>query len=393
VDFDLPESAIAVHEGVSTIGTRYGPEYWDRCDADERWPEEIWRDLADGGWLALTVPEQYGGAGHGLLELTVAAEALAASGAGSTGAFLYLLTPAFGALTIARHGTPEQRQALLSGLAAGELETCFALTEEESGSNVLEISTQAHRSGDDFVVTGQKAWVTGVERTRYMILAVRTTPVSEAITRSSGFTILLVDVEEAVANGTLIYEPIPKIGNNAAASSTVFFDELRVPAANVIGDVDKGSTVLWDILNPERIIAAGGAVGSADLSLRIACDYAGERAPFGRPIGAEQGIAFPLARIKAQTELARLMTYKAAWMWDNHRPCGSEANIANLTAADTGWQAADRMFQIHGAKAYARHSTVARLLHDARIGRTIPITEELSLAHIAEHRLGLPRCH
>lgn len=391
MDFDLPESIIAVREGVSKIGMRYGPEYWDRCDADERWPEEIWQELSDDGWLALAIPEQYGGAGQGLLELTVAAEALATSGAGSTGAILYLLAPAFGALTIARHGTPEQKRALLPGLASGEFETCFALAEGESGSNVSEISTQARRSGDDFVVTGQKFWITGVDRTRYMILAARTTPAAESSPRSSGFTILLVDVEEAVAKGTLLYEPTPKIGNNTAASSTVFFEELRVPAANVIGTIDKGLTVLWDILNPERIIAAAGAIGSADLALKLACDHAKNRTPFGRPIGAKQGIAFALARIEAQTELARLMTYKAAWMWDHHRPCDSEASIANLTAADAGWQAADRVFQIHGANAYARHSTVARLLRDARVGRTTPTTEELCLAHIAQHRLDLPK--
>lgn len=393
MDFDLPESAISVRDGISKIGMRYGPEYWDRCDADERWPEEIWHELIDGGWLTLAVPEQYGGAGQGLLELTVAAETLAASGAGATGALLYLLSPAFGALVIERHGTPEQKHALLSGPAAGEFETCLALTDGGSGGDVPQISTQARRSGDDFVVTGQHAWITGVERTRYMILAARTAPAAEVTAPGCGFTILLVDVEKAVADGTLVYEPTTKTGNNVTASSTVLFDEVRVPDANVIGTVNEGFTVLWDILDAERTIAAAGAVGGADLALQVACDHVSRRPPLSRAVGAEAGIAFPLARIKTQTELARLMTYQAAWLWDRHRPCGSAADIANLTAADAGWQAADRMFQIHGAGAYARQSTAARLLRDARVGRTIPITEEQSLARVAQDSLGLPKSH
>ncbi len=393
MDFDLPESAIAVRDGVAAIGARHGLDYWDRCDADGRWPEEVWRALADGGWLGLAVPEEYGGGGQGLLELAVAAETLAASGAGAASSFLYLLTPAFGALTIARHGTDEQKRALLPALAAGESETCFAITEPDAGSNAIEIATHARREGDDFVVTGQKIWISGVERARHMVLVSRTIPAAEARPRVNGFTILLLDIEEAVAKGTLSYRPIPKLGTNTVASNLVFLDEVRVPAANVIGEVDRGFAVLWDILNPERVVAAAGAVGCGELSLRIACDYARDRAPFGRPIGANQAVAFPLAQVKAQVELARLMTYKAAWLWDRQRPCGSEANIAKLTAAEAAWQAADRMFQTHGGMAYSLEYPVARLFRDARIGKSIPVAEELVLAHIAQHELNLPKSY
>jgi acyl-CoA dehydrogenase len=393
VDFDLPESAVAVRDGVAAIGARHGLDYWDRCDADKRWPEEVWRELADGGWLGLAVPEEYGGGGQGLLELAVAAETLAASGAGAASSFLYLLTPAFGALTIARHGTEEQKRALLPALAAGESETCFAITEPDAGSNAINISTQARREGDAFVVTGQKIWISGVERAHHMVLVTRTIPVAEAKPRLNGFTILLVDIEEAVAEGTLTYRPIPKLGTNTVASNMVFLDGVRVPAANVIGEVDQGFAVLWDILNPERIVAAAGSVGCGELALRVACDYAKERAPFGRPIGANQAVAFPLAQVKAQVELARLMTHKAAWLWDRQRPCGSEANIAKLTAAEAAWQAADRMFQAHGGMAYSLEYPVARLFRDARIGKSIPVAEELVLAHIAQHELGLPKSY
>jgi acyl-CoA dehydrogenase len=393
VDFDLPESALAVRDGVAAIAARYDLGYWDRCDAEKRWPEEVWSALAGGGWLGLAVPEEYGGAGQGLLELAVAAETLAASGAGAAASFLYLLTPAFGALTIARHGTEEQKRALLPALATGESETCFAITEPDAGSNAVQIATHARRDGDDFLVSGQKIWISGVERARHMVLVARTIPAAEAKPRVSGFTILLVDLEEAVAAGTLSYRPIPKLGTNTVASNMVFLDDVRVPAANVLGRVDEGFAVLWDILNPERIVASAGAVGLGELSLRVACDYAKDRAPFGRPIGANQAVAFPLARVKAQVELARLMTYKAAWLWDQRRPCGSEANIAKLTAAEAAWQAADRMFQTHGGMAYSLEYPVARLFRDARIGKNIPVAEELVLAHIAQHELGLPRSY
>ncbi|XVQ15237.1 acyl-CoA dehydrogenase family protein [Spirillospora sp. CA-255316] len=394
MDFDLPESAIAVREGVTKIAGRYGQDYWDECDTAKRWPEEVWRELVRGGWHSLAIPEEHGGAGQGLLELAVALESLAAGGAGGAASFMYLLTPAFGGLTITRHGTEEQRREFLPAIAAGELETCFAITEPDAGSNAIGIATHARREpGGDFLVSGQKIWISGVERADFMVLVTRTIPAAEAKPRTAGFTVLLVDVKEAVAQGTLTYQPIPKLGTNTVASSTVFLDEVRVPAGRVLGQVDQGFAVLWDILNPERILAAAGGVGSGELVLEIACAYARERAPFGKPIGANQGVAFPLAKTKAQLELARLMTYKAAWLWDRGRPCGSEANVAKLTAADAAWQAADRAFQTHGGMAYSLEYPVARMFRDARIAKNIPVAEEMVLAHIAQHELGLPRSY
>ncbi|RSN68678.1 MULTISPECIES: acyl-CoA dehydrogenase family protein [Actinomadura] len=393
MDFDLPESAIAVRDGVRAIAGKYDQEYWSRCDAEKRWPEEVWRELVAGGWHSLAIPEEHGGAGQGLLELAVALESLAEGGAGGAASFMYLLTPAFGGLTIARHGTEAQRAEFLPKIAAGELETCFAITEPDAGSNAMNISTQARRDGDGYLVTGQKIWISGMERADFLVLVTRTIPAAEARPRTAGFTVLLVDIKEAVEAGTLTYQPIPKLGTNTVASSMVFLDDVRVPADRVLGEPDQGFAVLWDILNPERILAAAGGVGSGELVLRIACDYARDRAPFGRPIGANQGIAFPLARIKAQVELARLMTYKAAWLWDRGRPCGSEANIAKLTAADAAWQAADRAFQTHGGMAYSLEYPVARMFRDARIAKNIPVAEELVLAHIAQHELGLPRSY
>ncbi len=393
MDFNLPETATAVREGVAAIGARYDHSYWDRCEQDKRWPAEVWAELAKGGWLGLCVPQEYGGGGQGLLELAVATETLSSSGAGSGSSFIYLLTPGFGALTISTHGTEEQKRELLPGLAAGELQTCFAITEPDAGSDALRITTQARRDGSDFLVRGQKVWITGVQRADYMLLVTRTIPAAEAKPRTSGFTVLLVDVKEAATAGTLTYQPIPKLGWNTAPSNMVFLDDVRVPSHRVLGEVDRGFAVLWDILNPERIIVAASAVGAAIAALEVTCDYARGREVFGRPIGANQAIAFPLAQIKAKTELARLMTYKAAWLFDRHRPCGNEANIAKLTATQASWEAADRAFQTFGGMAYSLDYPVARMFRDARIGRIAPVTEELILAHIATHELGLPRTY
>jgi acyl-CoA dehydrogenase len=396
MDFDLPESAQAVREGVAAVAARYDHAYWSRCEAEHRFPTEAWRDLADGGWIGLTVPEEHGGGGAGMLELAVACETLAASG-GTAGIFLYILTPGFGATTLARHGTEEQQRTILPGVADGSTQFCFALTEPDAGSNAIEIRTSARREGDELVVRGQKIWISGIENAAWMLVVARTTSAEDAQeqlgSRTGGFTILLVDVAEARAAGTLTWTPIPKMGGNVVTSSQVFLDDVRVPMSRVVGEVDQGFRVLWDVLNPERILAAAGGVGAADAALALAADYARERVVFGRPIGANQGIAFPLAQVRAKTELARLMTYQAAWLFDQGRPCGNEANIAKLTGSQVAWEAADRAFQTYGGMAYSQEHPVERLFRDARIGRNIPVAEELILAHIGTQMLDLPRSY
>lgn len=392
MDFTLPDTALAVRDGLARTVASFDHDYWSRCDAEHRFPEEAWRALGDGGWLGLVVPEEFGGGGQGLLELAVACETLAASGA-TQGTFLYILTPGFGAMTLARHGTPEQQAELLPGVATGDVEFSLGLTEPDAGSNALAISTRARRDGDDFLVSGQKIWISGVDRADWMIAVTRTVPAADASPRTHGFTLLLIDVPEALAAGTLRYDPIDKLGGNIVTSSQVFFDDVRVPAHRVIGTVDEGFGVLWDILNPERILAAAGGVGGAEAALDLAVGYAKEREVFGRPIGANQAIQFPLAQIKAKTELARLMTYKAAWLFDQGLPCGTETSIAKLTGAQAAWEAADRAFQTFGGMAYAKELPVERLFRDARIGKNIPVSEELVLAHIGTQVLGLPRSY
>ncbi len=392
MDFELPESALAVREGVAAVAAKYDHAYWSRCEEEHRFPQEAYDDLAAGGWFGLAVPEEYGGGGQGLLELAVANETLCASG-GTAGSFFYITTPGFGGMTITRHGTEEQKQGILPGLATGRLQFCLALTEPDAGSNAIEITTSARRDGDDFLIKGQKVWISNVENADWMVAVTRTIPAAEAKPRVAGFTLFLVDVKEALAAGTLTYQPIPKMGSNILCSSQVFFDDVRVPAENVIGEVDMGFAVLWDVLNPERILAAAGGMGAADAALDVACQYAREREVFGRPIGANQAIQFPLAQIKAKTELGRLMAYKAAWLFDRQQPCGSEANIAKLTGAQVAWEAANQAFQTLGGMAYSKEYPVERMFRDARIGKNIPVAEELVLAHIGTQVLGLPKSY
>lgn len=392
MDFDLPESALAVREGVGAVAARYDNAYWSRCEEEHRFPQEVFDELASGGWFGLCVPEEYGGGGQGLLELAVANETLCASG-GLAGTFFYITTPGFGAMTLTRHGTDEQKQRILPDLAEGKVQFCLALTEPDAGSNALAIRTSARRDGDELVVNGQKVWISNVENADWMVLVTRTTPAAEASPRTAGFTLLLVDVRKALAAGTLTYQPIPKMGSNILASSQVFLDDLRVPVENVIGEVDAGFAVLWDVLNPERILAAAGGVGSAQAALDVACDYAREREVFGRAIGSNQAIQFPLAQVKAKLELGRLMTYKAAWLFDQGKPCGNEANIAKLTGSQVAWEAADQAFQTLGGMAYSKEYPVERMFRDARIGKNIPVAEQLVLAHIGTQVLGLPRSY
>lgn len=396
MDFDLPESALAVQEGVAAVAAKYDHAYWSRCEEEHRFPREVFDDLGAGGWFGLCVPEEYGGGGQGLLELAVANMTLCASG-GVAGTFFYVTTPGFGAMTLTRHGSEEQKQRILPGLAEGSLQFCLALTEPDAGSNAIEIKTAARRDGDEFVLKGQKVWISNVENADWMVAVTRTIPAAETkergLPRTAGFTLFLVDVKEALAAGTLSYTPIPKMGSNILHSSQVFLDDVRVPAANVIGEVDAGFAVLWDVLNPERILAASGGVGTADAALRIASDYAREREVFGRPIGANQGLQFPLAQIKAKAELGRLMTYKAAWLFDQGRPCGNEANVAKLTGAQVGWEAANQAFQTLGGMAYSKEYPVERIFRDARIAKNIPVAEELVLAHIGTQMLGLPKSY
>ncbi len=381
-------SVEAVREGLRDVCSGFDLDYWMVADRDRRFPEEFWAELAKGGWTGLVVPEEYGGQALGMTEVTAAVEEIAAGGAGQAGSLFYVLTPVFGAIPISLHGTPAQKERILPGIASGDIEFCMALTEPDAGSNTLRIRTRARRDGDVFVVNGSKVWITGVERADWMLLVCRTAEYDE--TRPTfGITLLLVELP---ADG-LTYRSIDKMGTRFVHSNEVFFDDVVIPAENVLGEVDHGMRVLFDVLNPERIAGAAGGIGHARLAQRLAVEYAKQRAPFGTPIGAYQGVAFPLAQLRADLEAARLLTYEAARLFDRGEPCGGEFAMAKLLASQVSDRSADQAFRTHGGMAYAREYHVERLVRDGKIARVGPVSEELALAHIAQHVLGLPKSY
>ena len=389
MDFNLPDTAVAVREGVLRAMSGFDHAYWSRLEEEHRFPEEAWAALAEGGWLGLSVPEEFGGGGQGLLELAVANETLASTGA-TQGTFLYILTPGFGAMTITRHGTDEQKKEILPGLAAGDTQFCLALTEPDAGSNALAITTQARQDGDDFLITGQKIWISGVDRADWMVAITRTISAAEAKPRTAGFTAFLIDVKEALAAGTLTYQPIPKMGSNIVTSSQVFFDDVRVPAHRVIGEVNKGFAVLWDVLNPDassRLPVAWARptqrwTSPATTPASARCSAADRRQP-GDPVpaGADQG----QDRAGPTDDLQSCVAVRPG------PPLRNETNVAKLTGAQVAWEAADQAFQTFGGMAYSKEFPIERLFRDARIGKNIPVAEELILAHIGTQMLHLPR--
>jgi acyl-CoA dehydrogenase len=377
-----------IHASIQDICKGFDLDYWERMDRDVRFPLEFWRALGDAGLHGILVPRERGGLGLGMRALVAAIEETARGGVGQSGALFFVLSPVFGSLPISRYGTEEQQGTYLPGLATGEHEFSMALTEPEAGSNSLRITTTATRDGDDWVVSGRKIWISGVERARAMLLVARTSPYDRANPRH-GITLFLLD-HPASAKG-LTFTPMNKLALRVVHSHRLTFDNVRIPGGNVLGEVDNGLGILFDVLNPERIAGAAGALGHTDLCIRLAVERARGRAPFGKPIGAYQSIAFPLARLSAELEGARMLTYHAADTYDRGEPAVVETTNAKLVAAPVSERAAEHAFHVYGGMAFEREQHVERLLRDAKLNRTAPVTEELSLAHIAQHVLGLPR--
>ncbi len=389
MDFALTDEQRMVQQGVREVTRRFDLDYWREQDARHRFPEECWKALAEGGWLGLVIPPEYGGSGLGTLELALAIEELAASGAGAAAGFIFILNSVFGAVTIAKHGSDEQKRRYLPGLAAGTLEFCMALTEPGAGTNTPRITTTARRDGDSYVVNGQKVFISGVDRAGGMLLIARSSAVSASGKPTDGMSLFLLDPKSP----GLEVRPIDKLGVHSSSTNFCYFDNVRVPASGLVGEEGRGWRLLLDTLNPERIATTAACVGTGQLVLRLAVDYARQRSVFGAPIGAHQGLAFPLARHKAHLELARLMNHKAAWAFDHGQPCGAEANMAKYVAAEAAFQAADQAMQVHGGYGYTTEYHLERYWRDIRLFRIAPVTQEMTLNYVAEHVLGLPKSY
>ena len=388
MDFDPTDDERDVRQAVRALIRDFDDDYWMRCDREHRFPWEFYRVLAEGGWLGVAIPTEYGGAGKGISEAAIVLEEIAASGAAMNGCSAIHLT-IFGMNPVVRHGSEELRRSVLPRVASGELHVSFAVTEAGAGTDTTQIATRARRDGDDYVVTGSKVWISKAQEADYLLLLTRTIPIEECPRRTDGLTLLLAPLDRRHVE----IRPIPKMGRNAVDSNELTIDGLRVPVANRLGEEGDGFRHLLDGLNPERILLAHESVGIGRAAIRRAVAYACDRVVFGRPIGQNQGIAFPLAQASAQLDAAELLALKAAWLYDRGRPCAREANTAKLLAAEAAFLAADRALQTHGGFGYASEYHVERYFREARLMLIAPISQEMVLNYLAEHVLGLPRSY
>src|SRR6266542_430700 len=389
MDFAFSSEQRQLQQAVRSLVAPFDLRYWREKERAHAFPSELWHALGEAGWIGAAIPEDYGGGGLGMLELALVVEEACRAGGGSTVAQLFMLTPVFGGVSILKHGSAEQKRHFLPAIARGELDFCMALTAPEAGSNTLATRTVAVEERDCWRIDGQKIWISAVDQADWMLVVARTTPADAAPRRSFGLSLFLAPARDAAIRA----DPIEKLGTNCVQSFTVFFDGLRLPKDALLGQRDMGWQHILATLNTERIVTAAGCVAAGDLALDVASRYVSERSVFGRKVGANQGIAFPLARAKVQLELARLMNYKAAWLYDHDQECGAEANMAKLAAANAGFAAADRAIQALGGMGYASESGIERLWRDLRLFRFAPVSDEMILAYVAQSVLGLPRSY
>ncbi|WP_449469119.1 acyl-CoA dehydrogenase family protein [Sphingobium chungangianum] len=374
-----------IREGIRRLCARFPGAYWQELDAERRYPTEFVTALASEGWLSVLIPEEYGGSGLGLAAATAVLEEVHRSGCNGGAAHAQMYTMG----TVLRHGSEEQKARYLPKIASGELRLqAFGVTEPTSGTDTTRIRTFAKRDGDDYVVNGQKIWISRAEHSDLMVLLVRTTPREECAKPTDGISVLLVDMREAVDNGLTI-RPIRTMLNHA--TTELFFDDLRVPAENLIGEEGKGFRYILSGMNAERILIASECIGDARFFIDRASAYAKDRSVFGRPIGQNQGIQFPIARAYVQTTAAAAMVDKAAALFDAGVQPGTEANMAKMLASEASWFAADMCVQTHGGFGFAEEYDIERKFRETRLYQVAPISTNLILSHVATHVLGLPK--
>jgi acyl-CoA dehydrogenase len=364
---------------------QFPSEYFRRIDEQRAYPVEFVDALTKAGWLAALIPEEYGGSGLGLTEASVIIEEINRAGgnAGACHGQMYNMG------TLLRHGSETQKRAYLPKIARGELRLqSMAVTEPIAGTDTTKITTTAVKRGDHYLVRGQKVWTSRVQHSDLMILLARTTPLAEVKKKSEGMSIFLVDLRESIGE-TLRVRPIPNMVNHE--TNELFFDDLKIPAENLIGEEGKGFKYILDGLNSERTLIAAECVGDGYWFIDKVAKYVKERNVFGRPIGQNQGVQFPIAKAYIKVEAANLMRFKACAQFDAHQPCGAEANMALLLAAEASWEAANACLQFHGGFGFACEYDVERKFRETRLYQVAPISTNLILSYVAEHVLGLPR--
>ena len=388
MDFALTEAQEHIRREARALAGRFDDAYWRECDKEHRFPWEFYQAFADAGWLGIAIPPEYGGAGLGITEASLLLEEVAASGAAMNGATALHLT-IFGLNPVVKHGSEDLKRRTMPDAAAGKLHVAFGVTEPNAGSDTPSITTFARRDGDQFIIRGQKVWTSKAKESSKVLLLARTSAREDSAKRTDGMTLFLAPLDQ----GHVTIREIDKLGRHAVDSNEVWYDDLPVSAADVVGEVGRGFYHLLDGLNPERILVASEALGIGKIALRRATQYAKDRVVFGRPIGQNQGIQFPLADSYAKLAAAELMIRKASWLYDNGQPCGAEANMAKYLASEFGFEAADRALQTHGGFGYAREFDVERYWREVRVMKIAPVTQEMILNFLGQHELGLPRSY
>ena len=374
-----------IRAGVRAVCAEFPDEYHRRIDRDRAYPEEFVDALTEAGWMAALIPEAYGGSGLSLTAASVIMEEINRAG-GNSGAChgqMYNMN------TLIRHGSEEQRRTYLPKIASGELRLqSMGVTEPTTGTDTTKIKTTAVRKGDHYVINGQKVWISRVKYSDLMILLARTTPLHQVKKKSEGLSIFLVDIHEAVTSGMTV-RPIDNMVNHQ--TNELFFDNLEIPVENLIGEEGMGFKYIMTGLNAERALIAAECIGDGYWFIDRVSAYAGEREVFGRPIGQNQGVQFPIAEAFIEVEAADLMCYKACALFDADKPCGAEANMAKYLAAKASWEAGNACIQFHGGYGFACEYDIERKFRETRLYQVAPISTNLILSYIAEHVLGMPR--
>lgn len=392
MNFELTEDQELIRRSVAELSAKFDDHYWMDKDQNHEFPREFYDAIASGGWLGMTIPEEYGGHGLGITEATILAEEVARSGGGMNAASAIHMS-IFGMQPVVVFGSDEMKAATLPRIVNGDLHVCFGVTEPGAGLDTSRISTVAKRSSghaaDYYTVNGRKVWISKALESEKILLLTRTTPYDEVAKKTDGLSLFLTDLNRDHVD----IRPIKKMGRNAVSSNELFIDDLRIPVEDRIGEEGKGFSYILHGLNPERMLIAAEALGIGRVSLDRAVKYANERVVFDRPIGMNQGIQFPLADSLARLDAAELILRKATWLYDNGKSCGREANMAKYLCADAGFDAADRALQTHGGMGYSEEYNISRFFRESRLMKIAPVSQEMILNFLGSHVLGLPRSY
>jgi len=387
MDFELTDAQKEIVLGVQALCQRFPDDYWRDKDARREFPHDFYKAVAEAGFLGIAIPEEYGGSGLGITEAALVMREVAYMGAMNAASAIHL--GIFGLTPLVEHGSEELKRRHLPRVISGELHVSFAVTEPDAGNDITHTKTFARREGDYFIVNGRKVFTTKAQESHKMLLLTRTVPIEKVTKKTDGMTLFFADIDRQAVE----VRELHKLGRHAVDTNMLFIDNLKVSASDVVGQEGRGFHTLLDGLNPERILVASEAIGMGRAAVDKAVRYAKERIVFGRPIGQNQAIAHPLADAYAKLEVAEMMMMKAAWLFDHHKPCGAEANIAKLRAADAGFEACDRSVQTLGGYGYMREYDVERYFRECRMLKIAPVSQEMVLNYLSEHVLKLPRSY